>query len=269
MVNGNNENVEEVETEDNSVDVDDVIEEMKGFAEFDTPGSDIYNFDSDDEDPKEDSDDDDENDGKLIGEDIEIDESIYLEGYISDTEIAKRKKLGKFLWLIILAVAFLTAFVIKTVFITTAFVPSESMEPTIYKGDIIIGKSDVLIDRHIKRGDIIIFRAPKHPYKRYVKRVIGVPGDKVVIVRNKIYINGELFPIEEPYVKEGTWDDTNIKDNNIHTYNIPKGSYFALGDNRTNSEDSRYWGYIPNSYIYGVADHVIHSIFPFKIEKLQ
>lgn len=204
-----------------------------------------------------------------IGEDIEIDHSIYAEGYQDEETIVRNKKIGRLIFILTIIIAALTAFGIKTIFVSAIYVPSESMQPTISKGEIVLGNSIDLFDMDISRGDIIIFRYPKQIYKKYIKRVIGLPGDRVVIAQNRIYINDEVYPLEEPYVKADTWTNKVFDTKDIKVYNVPKGEYFVLGDNRNNSEDSRYWGFVPGSYISAKGKYVIHSLAPFKMESLQ
>ncbi len=100
---------------------------------------------------------------------------------------------------------------------------------------------------HIERGDIIVFWYPKEPDKSYVKRVIGMPGETVEVRNGKILINGT--ELSEPYLDKE------------HNQNLPsfpprkvdEHYFFVMGDNRDNSSDSRYWGLVPEKYVYGKA----------------
>jgi len=122
----------------------------------------------------------------------------------------------------------------------------------------------------VKRGDIIVFKFPVNPRENYVKRVIGVPGDHLKLVNKELFLNGKRM--EEPYiVHKTTYIDSyrdnfpsepntrlaegaykmlsdNVKDGELV---VPPGSYFAMGDNRDNSLDSRYWGFVPRENIVG------------------
>ena len=93
------------------------------------------------------------------------------------------------------------------------------------------------------RGEIVIFHHPEHQNETWVKRVIGLPGDLVEIRNEKLYINNEL--VQEDYIKvtDRLYDFGPVV--------VPEGNYFVMGDNRNNSLDSRFWGYLPQEYIEG------------------
>lgn len=152
-------------------------------------------------------------------------------------------------------------------FVLQAFkIPSGSMKPTLLVGDhILVNKilyglripfSDdrVLTIREPERGEIIVFKWPKDPSRDFIKRIIGLPGD-VVEVRDKVvYINGK--PLEEPYVQH-TDDHTRGARygprDNFGPVKVPPGKYFVMGDNRDQSEDSRFWGFVDFELIKGKA----------------
>lgn len=150
-----------------------------------------------------------------------------------------------FSWIKIIVVAVVIAFVINNFIIMNANVPSGSMMNTIMKGDRMIGFRTSYWFSDPKRGDIVIFENPdynensKLDDKYYVKRVIGLPGEKVVIKDAKIYINDSEKPLDEPYLPED-WTYVNGSDEEL-VYNVPDGCYFMLGDNRNNSSDARFW----------------------------
>ena len=98
----------------------------------------------------------------------------------------------------------------------------------------------------IERGDIVVFRYPRDPAKSYIKRIIGVPGDRVRIVDGRVYVNGRR--IRENYVPDAYRDDRSYPDTLV-----PAGSYFLLGDHRSSSSDSRDFGPVERGYIYGKA----------------
>jgi signal peptidase I len=98
----------------------------------------------------------------------------------------------------------------------------------------------------IDRGDTVVFWFPGDPTKSYIKRVIGIPGDTVEVIEGSVWVNGKL--IDEPYVPEEYRDKVSTP-----KANVPAGEYFVLGDHRSSSNDSRSWGTVPRSYIYGKA----------------
>jgi signal peptidase I len=163
------------------------------------------------------------------------------------------------------------------IFVFQAFkIPTGSMEDNLKVGDhIIVNKfiygpgtalAGFLPLRDIKRGDIIVFRYPLQPDTDFVKRVIGMPGDVVQVRDKKVSVNGKQ--LDEPYVVH---EDTQIyplqpalpepyrSRDQFGPYSVPAGQYFAMGDNRDRSSDSRYWGTVPRSLIKGRAFMVYWS----------
>ena len=124
-------------------------------------------------------------------------------------------------------------------------VESISMQPTLYAGNFVLVNKVAYRFGSPSRGDIIVFRYPPDPTQvPYIKRVIGLPGDRIRIADGKVYINDQLFT--EPYLtvttqRGGTWD-------------VPQNSLFVMGDNRNNSSDSRSWGWVPIQNIIGKAE---------------
>jgi signal peptidase I len=100
----------------------------------------------------------------------------------------------------------------------------------------------------IERGDMVVFWYPLDPTKSYIKRVIGVPGDRVRIESGQVYVNGEA--LVENYVPESYRDNVSWKGKSDV---VPAGEYFVLGDHRSSSSDSRSWGNVPREKIYGKA----------------
>lgn len=148
-------------------------------------------------------------------------------------------------WIKIIVGAFIVAFIISNFVIVNAKIPSGSMISTINKKDKVIGFRLAYLFSEPKRGDIIVFDSPVED-KIYIKRVIGIPGDKIEIKSNKVYINGEF--LEEDYVKNG-WTNSP----GTYTYEVPKNQYFVMGDNRNNSIDSRSWGFVDEDAILAKA----------------
>ncbi len=148
-----------------------------------------------------------------------------------------------FSWVRIFIVAVIIAFLVNNYVIINANVPSGSMETTIMTGDRMVGNRLSYQIGDIQRGEIVIFKFPDDESQLFVKRVIGLPGDKVVIKEGKIYINDSETPLEEDYLPE-EWkvgnDASNLPDG-VNEYNVPEGCYFLMGDNRNISNDARYW----------------------------
>lgn len=166
-------------------------------------------------------------------------------------------------------------------------IPSASMMPSLLIGDFILVNKftygirlPVLNTKIIelgepKRGDVVVFRYPKDPTIDYIKRVIGLPGDKVTYENKKLYINdqpvkyvslgryqgvgqGEDMTGAEELVEDLTGVEHGILNRNSISsaegvYIVPKGNYFVMGDNRDNSNDSRYWGTVPEENLVGRA----------------
>lgn len=148
-------------------------------------------------------------------------------------------------WLLILLVCFCIVYCMNTFAIINANVPSASMEPTIMTNDKIVANRFAYAgNKTPERGDVVIFHYPDYEETLYVKRVIGLPGDTVIIRDGQVYINDIL--LDEPYLTEET-------EGYFGPYVVPEGHYFMLGDNRNNSEDSRYWEnkYVEESKILG------------------
>jgi len=123
-------------------------------------------------------------------------------------------------------------------------VDGSCMEPNLYTGQrVLVCKAAYWFgDPH--RGDVIVFRKPGEPERVLIKRIIGMPGDRLEIQDGQVYIGDEL--LEEPYIKESTSSD-------YSSIEIPMGHYFVMGDNRDYSSDSRSWGTMPRENIIGKA----------------
>jgi signal peptidase I len=168
-------------------------------------------------------------------------------------------------WVVILAAVLLCTVVLRSFVVQSFYIPSGSMEPTLQIGDrIIVDKlSYHLHDVH--RGDIVVFARPPledQAYADLVKRVIGLPGETISSRDGQVYINGKL--LAEPWLPKvdqgvtGTLPgDPNEQFNLPGPVKIPAGEYFVMGDNRTDSEDSRFFGPIPGSLIVGRAVAVV------------
>ena len=118
-----------------------------------------------------------------------------------------------------------------------------------------IGRA-VLPVRPIARGDIVVFKYPDEPERDFIKRVIGLPGDTVELRNKKVHVNGQA--LDEPYVhflepaSAGEVTSFDVRER-YGPVTVPRGQYFVMGDNRDNSQDSRYWGFLPRHYVKGKA----------------
>ncbi len=160
-------------------------------------------------------------------------------------------------WLGIIIAALACAFVIRTYVLQTFWIPSASMETTLMIQDHIIANKVAYNYGEIERGDIVVFVPPADyndiRIKHLVKRVIGLPGDTLEAREGRMYVNGEV--LSEPYLPPGTLTT------NLPPTQVPQGEYFMMGDNRSNSQDSRTpLGTIERDLIVGRADF---RIWPF------
>jgi signal peptidase I len=115
----------------------------------------------------------------------------------------------------------------------------------------------------IRRGDIIVFKYPEDPNRDFVKRTIGLPGETIELRNKVVYVNGKA--LEESYVRflfppgdTGAVAEFDVR-RNYGPVTVPADHYFMMGDNRDNSQDSRYWGFMPRSYVKGKALFVYFS----------
>ncbi len=188
-------------------------------------------------------------------------------------------------WLESLIVIALLAIVIRSFIVAPFKIPSSSMVPTLEIGDYLFvlrysyGFRIPLTDIQIapspaERGDVVVFDYPEDRSKDYIKRIVGVPGDEIRYEKNSLYVNGKEIPLKQQgrrayYLQDGGIDismqfeeqlfkvkhpvlrkELSIKDG---AWKVPEGHYFVLGDNRNNSRDSRFWGFVPQHYLVGKA----------------
>jgi signal peptidase I len=166
-------------------------------------------------------------------------------------------------WLESIVIAFILAMFIRT-FIVQAFkIPTASMRPTLLAGDIILvnkfiyGAKIPFTDwrfpkvRSPKRGDVIVFIYPQNPQKDFIKRLVGLPGDRLEIKNGTIYVNEQPLVdsgfSQRYYYNRGDFAEEGKK------IAVPADNYFVLGDNSASSQDSRYWGFVPGKDILGQA----------------
>ena len=178
--------------------------------------------------------------------------------------MGKKKFIKEYLEPIVIAVVI--ALFIRTFIIQAFKIPSSSMEPTLLVGDhllvnkFIYGIKIPLTDiklfqlKRPKRGDIIVFIYPRDRSKDFIKRVIGTEGEKVEVIRNKIYINDKLIDDRwGHYHEESNWMKYLQPIEKFGPVLVPKDSLFVLGDNRDNSQDSRFWGFVNINAVRGGA----------------
>jgi signal peptidase I len=171
-----------------------------------------------------------------------------------------------------IVIAVILALFIRT-FIVQAFkIPTGSMEENLLIGDHLLvnkfrfGATNSGLERallpiaDVKRGDIVVFKYPEDPERDFIKRVIGLPGETVEIREKKVSIDGK--PLVEKYTHflEPTSTPTEFREitsfdvrDRYGPVTVPANQYFVMGDNRDNSQDSRYWGFLPRDYIKGKA----------------
>jgi len=171
---------------------------------------------------------------------------------------------------VVLRYGFMVVVVVALVFLTQAFIvrpyriPSTSMSSTLKAGDRVLVNRFIYHFRAVRRGDIVVFKWPRNRKLTFIKRVIGLPGDKLLLSGGHLFINGVLQ--NEPYVarRDGqplpTLAAPTMSGSNVaapwslqRSYKVPAGHYFMLGDNRAVSDDSRVWGTISKSDIIGAA----------------
>jgi signal peptidase I len=192
----------------------------------------------------------------------------------------------------------LVVFLIRS-FIAEPFkIPSGSMMPTLLAGDfILVNKftyglrvpilNNTFIEvNHPKRGDVFVFHYPPDPSIDYIKRVVGVPGDKIVYQDKQLYINGQKMDMT--YLDDYQYESVGLNQVHAKRYSeqlgdvkhdvlieensfskeggveVPPGYYFAMGDNRDNSKDSRYWGFVPERNLVGKAFFIWWNFDDFK-----
>jgi len=190
-------------------------------------------------------------------------------------------------------------FILRAFFYEMYIIPSASMQPTVYAGDVILvnkysygmkipGLNTVFLEGHPpERGDVVVFLDPEQPtVRKMIKRLIGLPGDRIEISKTQMTINGQALPTQ--YQSQGfeylpspqygsvkmqtqfynqTIDAHEvsiqripaIEDDQTYSLEVPEGVYFVMGDNRENSKDSRYIGYVPQRFLCGKAEYVVMS----------
>ena len=188
-------------------------------------------------------------------------------------------------WIESLIVIAIIAIVIRSFIVAPFKIPSSSMVPTLEVGDYLfvtrydygfrIPLTDIQIAPKVAhRGDVAVFDYPEDRSKDYIKRIVGLPGDEIRYEANKLYVNGKKMPLieKEPrayFLGDGSVDVSTVFEESLFEVNhevlrkdfsirdgqwkVPAGHYMVLGDNRNNSRDSRFWGFVPQGYLVGKA----------------
>ena len=210
---------------------------------------------------------------------------------------------GLFLeWAKSFTIAIILFLFVRTFLVEAFKIPSGSMEKTLLVGDFLLvnklvygaevpftGKHLPAI-RHPQRGDVIVFQWPVDPSKNFVKRLVGVPGDTLMMSAGELYVNGvhqrERYvshsePDMDPTAIDFEWQKKYLvktaeaasgpppSRNNWGPLVVPKDEYFVLGDNRDNSLDSRYWQFVPDSLIRGRPMFVYYSYEPDSLDRMS
>ena len=178
-----------------------------------------------------------------------------------------------------IVIAVILALFIRT-FVVQAFkIPTGSMEHNLLIGDhllvnkFVYGPTLSRVERailpidEIERGQVVVFKYPEEPERDFIKRVIGLPGETIELRNKRVYVGGR--PLDEPYVhfleppSDARPGDADFTDYDVRRrygpVTVPDGHYFVMGDNRDNSQDSRYWGFLPREYVKGKALFVYFS----------
>jgi len=173
-----------------------------------------------------------------------------------------------------ICVAVILALFVRTFLVQAFKIPTGSMENNLLIGDHLLvnkfvfaptlsaAERTLLPIDPIRRGDIVVFKFPEDPERDFIKRVIGLPGDTIELKQKRVYINGTR--LDEAYVQYLTPPgESSAEDFDVRVaygpVTVPDDHYFMMGDNRDNSQDSRYWGFMPRSYVKGKALFVYFS----------
>ena len=185
---------------------------------------------------------------------------------MTSTPGAVRKSTGREYFESIIIAVILALFV-RTWVVQAFKIPTGSMEHNLLIGDhLLVNKfvfapwetafeRSLLPIGSVERGDILVFKYPEEPERDFIKRVIGLPGETLEVRDKRVHIDGE--PLDEPYLQQmgsrGVGGLVLDRRDNLGPISIPVGHYFMMGDNRDNSEDSRFWGALPHGHVKGRA----------------
>jgi len=191
-----------------------------------------------------------------------IEEELKAE-LLEEEKLSVWKQIGLFVFetLRLSVIVFVTVLIIRTFVVQPFFVVGDSMKPNLHNGDYLLVDEISYRFSPPKRGDIIVFRFPAYPRENYIKRIIGLPGEKIQIRDGKVTIfnskNPEGVLLNEEYLAK----DLKTTGNVLRT--LAEGEYFVLGDNRGASSDSRSWGAVPRANIIGRTFVVVFPIEHF------
>jgi signal peptidase I len=193
------------------------------------------------------------------------------------TELYRKSTAREYFESIVIAV--ILALFVRTWVFQAFKIPTGSMENNLLIGDhllvnkFVFSPTPTALERgllpvsQVRRGDIVVFKYPEDPERDFIKRVIGLPGETLELRRKVVHIDGA--PLDEPYVHFLTPASSDSSETTAfdvrETYGpvtVPPGHFFVMGDNRDNSQDGRYWGFLPASYIKGRAVVVYWSFDP-------
>jgi len=161
-------------------------------------------------------------------------------------------------WTISIIVAVALAFLIRTFIVELYMVDGPSMRPTLVHGERLVVNKFIYRFEQPTKGDIVVFRFPKDPSRDFIKRVIATGGDTIEIKDGHVYVNGQM--LNEPYILEKSRGSYPLS-------SVPMGTIFVMGDNRNNSEDSRFSdvGFVPLNLLKGKAIMVFWPLSNYRI----
>lgn len=157
-----------------------------------------------------------------------------------------RETVETILWALVLAL------ILRTFVVQAFWIPSGSMVPTLLPGDRVLVAKFWYWFQEPKRGQIMVFKYPVDPQRDFVKRIVGLPGDVIEVRDGVVIVNGTS--LSEPYVRNR--DMFTLTESTVFPkipFTVPKDSFFVMGDNRPNSQDSRFWGFVPMQNVRGPA----------------
>ena len=157
-----------------------------------------------------------------------------------------RETVETILWALVLAL------ILRTFVVQAFWIPSGSMVPTLLPGDRVLVAKFWYWFQEPKRGQIMVFKYPVDPQRDFVKRIVGLPGDVIEVRDGVVIVNGTS--LSEPYVRNR--DMFTLTESPVFPkipFTVPKDSFFVMGDNRPNSQDSRFWGFVPMQNVRGPA----------------